>query len=72
MGEGGERAVDRVRRGTGGDEWKDQGGGETGFAGMRGGGYAGGVCGESEIRWADARKCGEEFVALRKIGFLTI
>lgn len=49
MGEGGKRSAGGIRRRTGGDEWKDEGGGETGYVGMRGGGYAGGVCGEGEI-----------------------
>ena len=49
MGTGGERPAHRIRRRAGGNERKSQSGGETGHAGMRRGGHAGGVCGEGEI-----------------------
>lgn len=68
MGEGGKRSAGRIRRGAGGDERKDEGGGETGYAGMRGGGYAGRVCGEGEIihtlRFQKALDFGNKFSSL--------
>lgn len=66
VGTGGERSAGRIRRGTGGDERKDQSGGEAGDAGMRRGGHAGRVCGEDEIMGGCARKCGGIFVSLQK------